>query len=97
MRNLLRVLLGVFTTALTRTLDVEPITPRRKTECRTAILCVRYIMDYILIAQYKVHTSGPIQFMRDYLGDFHKYKHVFLRFRPSKTVKNAAKEASREL
>ncbi|KAF8425424.1 hypothetical protein BGX38DRAFT_1083788, partial [Terfezia claveryi] len=47
-----------------------------------AILCVRYLTDFILIAQYKVHTPGTIQSIRDYLEDFHKYKEVFLRFHP---------------
>ncbi|KAF8448465.1 hypothetical protein BGX38DRAFT_1189143 [Terfezia claveryi] len=46
MRNLLWVLLAVFTAVLTRRSD--------------AILCVRYLTDFILIAQYKVHTSGTI-------------------------------------
>ncbi|KAF8418454.1 hypothetical protein BGX38DRAFT_1109133, partial [Terfezia claveryi] len=48
-----------------------------------AILCVRYITDFILITQYKVHTSGTIQSMKNYLEDFHKYKELFLRFRVS--------------
>ncbi|KAF8415574.1 hypothetical protein BGX38DRAFT_1074797, partial [Terfezia claveryi] len=69
MRNLLRVLLAVFAAALT--------------SCHKAILCVRYITDFILIAQYKVHTPGTIQSMKDYLEDFHKYKELFLRFRAS--------------
>ncbi|KAF8433169.1 hypothetical protein BGX38DRAFT_1102108, partial [Terfezia claveryi] len=57
------------------------ITTRHKASCRKAILCVRYLTDFILVAQYKVHTSGTIQSMRDCLEDFHKYKEVFLRFR----------------
>jgi len=35
--------------------------------------------------------------MRDYLEDFHKHKEVFLRFRATKSVKNAAKQASKGL
>ncbi|KAF8420145.1 hypothetical protein BGX38DRAFT_1108745, partial [Terfezia claveryi] len=50
------------------------------------ILYVRYITDFILIAQYKVHTSGTIQSMKDYLEDFHKYKELFLQFRASNGV-----------
>ena len=79
-RNLLRVLLGVFTAALTRTTNADPIAFRHKPLCHKAILCIRYITDYIRIAQYQVHTPGTIQSMKDYLEDFHKHKEVFLRF-----------------
>ena len=97
MRNLLRVLLGVFTAALSRTTDADPIAPRHKPLCHKAILCVRYITDYILIAQYQVHTPGTIQSMRDYLEDFHNHKDVFLRFRATKTVQTMARQASKAL
>ena len=80
MRNILRVLLVVFTASLGRTSDIEPLASCHKHLAHTAILCVRYITDFILLAQYKVHTSGSIQSMRDYLEDFPKYKEVFLRF-----------------
>jgi len=35
--------------------------------------------------------------MKDYLEDFHKHKEVFLRFQATKSVKNAAKRASKGL
>jgi len=97
MRNLLCVLLAVFTASLTRTSDVAPITLRHKVLCQRAILCVHYITDFILIAQYKVHILRTIQSMQDYLADFHEHKDVFLRFRASKSTKTAAKEATRGL
>ncbi|KAF8428824.1 hypothetical protein BGX38DRAFT_1233267, partial [Terfezia claveryi] len=53
MRNLLRVLLAVFTAALTRRSDVPAIETRHRASCHKAILCVRYLTDFILIAQYK--------------------------------------------
>ncbi|KAF8436088.1 hypothetical protein BGX38DRAFT_1099679, partial [Terfezia claveryi] len=56
-----------------------------------AILCIRYITDFILIAQYKVYTLGTIQSMKDYLEDFHKYKELFLQFRVSKAHYNFPK------
>jgi len=49
------------------------------------------------MAQYQVHTNGTIKSMKDYLQDFYAYKDVFLRFRASKVVKAAAKEAFRDL
>jgi len=97
MRNLLRVLLGVFSAALSRTTDADPIASRHKPLCHKAILCVRYITDYIFIAQYQVHTPGTIQSIKDYLEDFHKHQEVFLGFRGTKSVKNAAKQASKGL
>jgi len=97
MRNLLRVLLGVFTATLSQTTDADPIASRHNPLCHKAILCIRYIIDYILIAQYQVHTSGTIQSMKDYLEDFHKHKEVSLRFRGTKSVKNAPKQASKGL
>ncbi|KAF8433158.1 hypothetical protein BGX38DRAFT_1071156, partial [Terfezia claveryi] len=56
-----------------------------------AILCIRYLTDFILIAQYKVYTPGTIQSMRDYLKDFHKHKEVFLRFRATNAYYNFPK------
>ena len=49
------------------------------------------------MAQYRVHTHGTIESMKDYFQDFHTYKVIFLRFWASKAVKVAAKEASRDL
>jgi len=97
MRNLPRVLLGVFTAALSRTTDADPIAARHKPLCHKAILRVRYITDYILIAQYQVPTHGSIQSMKDYREDFHKHKEVFLHFRETKSVKSAAKQTSKGL
>ena len=97
MRIILGVLLSVFTASLGRTSDIKPLTSHHKDLAHTAILCVRYITDFILLAQYKVHTSGSIQSMRDYLEDFHKYKEVFLRFRAIKGTKSEVREVAREL
>ena len=74
MRNLVRVLLGVFTTTMSRMADVNPPSFHQKVLCQKAILCVRYITDFVLTAQYKVHTPATIQSMNDYLSDFHKNK-----------------------
>ncbi|KAF8429411.1 hypothetical protein BGX38DRAFT_1072811, partial [Terfezia claveryi] len=63
--------------------DAPAIATRHKTSCHKEILCVRYLTDFILIAQYTVHTPETIQSMRDYLQDFHKHKEVFLQFRAS--------------
>jgi len=97
MRNLPCVLVGVSTTALSRKTDTDPIAYQHKPLCHNGILCIRYITHYILIAQYQVHTPGTIQSMKEYLEDFHKYKEVCLRFQATKSLNNAAKQASQRL
>ena len=97
MRNLLRVILGVFTTSLSRTTDLLPLSTQNKSFAQKAIPSLRYITDFILLEQYQVHTTESIQSIKDYLGDFYQYKEVFHHFRANKAVKNLAKEATREL
>ena len=97
MRNLLRVILVVFTAALDRTSDVVPIATQHKVHIPKAILCVHCVRDFIALAQYRVHTLGSIKSMRNYLSDFHKRKYVFLRFWATKAAKNAAREASKDM
>ena len=97
MRNLLRILLAVFTAILSQTSDLQPLPTRHKSLVPKAILCVRYMTDFMLIAQYKIHTPGSIQSMIDYLEDFHKNKTVFLRFRATKAIKSAVRVATRDL
>jgi len=96
-RNLCHVLLAAFAAALSQTSDTSAMASQHKVLCHNAILCVWYLTDFILMAQYRVHTHGIIESIKDYLQDFHAYKDVFLRFRASKAVKAAAKEASRDL
>jgi len=49
------------------------------------------------MAQYQVHTHDTIEFIKDYLWDFHVYKDVFLHFLARKAVKAAAKKSSKDL
>ena len=97
MRNLLCVILAVFTAALDRTSDVVPIATQHKVHISKAILYVRYLTDYIALAQYRVHTCGSIKSTRDYLSDFHNHKDMFLRFWATKAAKNATREAYKDM
>ena len=97
MRNLLRVILGVFTASISRTTDVAPLSPRNNALAQKAILCIRYLTDFMILAQYRVHTSASMQSLNDYLIDLHKQKDVFLWFRAPKSINSAVKEASRDL
>ena len=89
--------LAVFTATLSRTSDLQPLPTRHKFLVPKAILYVRYMTDFMLIAQYKIHTPGSIQSMIDYLEDFHKNKTVFLRFQATKAIKSAVRVATRDL
>ena len=97
MRNLLRVLLAVFTATLSRTCDLQPLPTRHKSLVPKAIICVRYMTDFMLIAQYKMHTPGSRQSMINYLEDFRNNKTVFLRFQATKAIKSAVRVATRDL
>ena len=39
-------------------------------------------------------VNSSISYMQNYLAEFHKWKHIFLKYRASKTVKREAKEAA---
>jgi Plavaka transposase len=91
MRNLGRILLGVVAVALKNPTSSQKDTFRRTT------LCVRAIVDFHLMAQYRSHTSETLSFMEQYLMDFHKYKDVFLQYRSSKKSKEIAKQMDKEL
>src|SRR5258706_2335323 len=93
MRNLGRAILGAFTAALCQTADVPKTTAKQKLHFCEAILCIRYLTDFSLIAQYRQHTPGSIQSMKDYLRDFHHHKSIFLRFRVGKVIRNTAAAA----
>ncbi|KAF8440699.1 hypothetical protein BGX38DRAFT_1074657, partial [Terfezia claveryi] len=43
---------------------------------KKAIRCVRYIMDFSLVAQYRSHTPQTIGYMDRYLRKFHDNLHV---------------------
>ena len=91
------VLLAVFTATLSRTSDLQPHPTQHKSLVPKAILRVRYMTDFMLIALYKIHTLGSVQSMIDYHEDFHKNKTVFLRFQAIKAIKSAVQVAARNL
>ena len=97
MRNLLCVLLAGSPPTLSWTCNLQPLPTRHKSLMPKAILYVRYMMDFMQMAQYKIHTPGSIQSMIDYLEDFHKNKTVFLRFRAIKAIKSALRVATYHL
>jgi len=45
-----------------------------------ALGCVRALVDFNMMAQYRSHTAETITYIEDYLDTFHKMKDIFLEF-----------------
>ena len=60
-----------------------------------ALLCVKNLVYFHLMAQYRYHTEATIEYMENYLEEFHRHKDVFNRFRDSKSTKKVS-EALKE-
>src|SRR5690606_18830669 len=56
-------------------------------EFNRALTCVRYLVDFTLLAQYKIHTHDTIKLLDTYLEGFHCHKDVFTNFRTGKSVR----------
>ncbi|KAF8426488.1 hypothetical protein BGX38DRAFT_1147120 [Terfezia claveryi] len=97
MRGFGRVILACFTTAIRRETATSRLTPAAQADVKIAIRAVHALSDFCLIAQYRSHTPETIQYMSNYLQDFHKYWHVFGEFRASKADHRKAKGASKDL
>ncbi len=61
---------------------------------RNALTCVRSLIDFHLIAQYRSHTLETLNYMDQYLREFHESKQVFLEFRVYKATIAKAKDVT---
>jgi len=52
-----------------------------------SLLHVKNLVYFQLMAQYRYHTEATIEYMGNYLEEFHHHKDVFSRFRASKSTK----------
>ena len=59
--------------------------------------CVRALIDFSMMAQYRSHTSDTIAYMEDYLDQFHKMKGIFLEFLVTKRTLAKVDEQQREI
>ena len=91
MRNLGRCLLGVLVVALRQPDSTQVIPFKRPLEC------VRALVDFNMIAQYRSHTDETMAYMEDYLGRFQQMKYIFLEFRVSKRTQVKIDEERKEL
>ena len=88
MRNLGRIVLAAFATAL------RAPTEAQRFPFKAAIRCVVALVDFHLLAQYKTHTETTLQYMHDSLETFHQEKSIFQEFR---VFKRAKKEIERSV
>jgi len=91
MRNLGRCLLGILPVALAPpdSTQVQPF--------RHALSCVRSLLDFTMIAQYRSHTLENISYMEAYETQFNKPKDTLLQFGISKQTQENADELHQEL
>ena len=91
MRNLGRCLLGVLGVAL-RQPDSTQVQP-----FRCALTCVRSLLDFTMVAQYRSHTPETISYMEKYATQFDETKDIFLEFGISKRTQEKADVLRKEL
>jgi len=90
-RNLGRCLLGVLAVPL-RQPDSTQVQPFRR-----ALTCVRSLLDFTLMAQYRSHTPETISYMEKYATQFHEIKDIFFEFRISKRTQEKADQLRKEM
>ena len=90
-RNLGRCLLGVLAVALRQPDSTQVIS------FKCALECVRALVDFNMMAQYRSHRDETMVYMEDYLGRFHQMKDIFLEFRVSKRTQAKIDEERLEL
>jgi hypothetical protein len=84
MRSLGRILLPILAASL------QAPTAQERPLFHKAIRCVRYLIYFHLMLQYKTHDDETISLMRHYLAGFHTYKDVFNPYRAGKATKREA-------
>jgi len=82
MRNQRHCILGVLAVALHQPGGAQVINFKR------ALGCVRALIHFNMMAQYRSHTSDTIVYMEGDLDQFHKLKDIFLEFRVTKRTQD---------
>ena len=91
----LRALERAILVALAASLGMPSITQQQP--FHQALQCVRNLIDFHLMAQYRSHTPETLDYMDAYLNEFHRMKHVFLEFRVSKRAAELMKDSVKQL
>jgi len=80
MRNLGRCVLGVLAVALCQLRGAQLIL------FKCALGCLRVLVGFNMMAQYRYHTAETITYMEDDLDTFFKMTDIFLEFRVTKHI-----------
>jgi len=91
MRNIGRCVLSVLAVALHQPGSAQLI------PFKHALGCVRALVNFIMMAQYRSHTAETITYIEDYLNTFHKMNNIFLEFRVTKHIHAKIDEQRRGL
>jgi hypothetical protein len=91
LRNFGRTILGALAAALSLPTD------RERPVFSKALACVRFLTDFQLLAQYRSHSNATLQYMNDYLLQFHKLKDIFSKYRISKKAAQGIAVALKDL
>ncbi|KAF8457633.1 hypothetical protein BGX38DRAFT_1326585 [Terfezia claveryi] len=96
-RGINRVILACFVAALQQIQDVPSLSAAGQADAKIAIRCVRALTDFCLMVQYCSHTPQTIEYMNQYLQEFHQFRHIFSEFQASKADRGKAAKASKDL
>jgi len=91
LRNQGRCILGVLAVALRQPQSSQVI------PFKHVLGCVRALVDFSMMAQYRSHMSDTIAYMEHYLDQFDRMKGIFLEFRVTKRTLAKADEQRREI
>jgi len=91
MRNLGRCILGVLAVALRQPGGAQAIPFKR------ALRCVRALVDFNIMAQYRSYSPDTIAYMEQYLDQFHRMKDIFLEFRVTKRTQAKVDKQRKEI
>ena len=61
------------------------------------MLCVKNVVYFHLIGQYQYHTEDTIEYMANYMVEFHCHKDVFSLFQTSKSSKKVLEALKKQL
>ena len=64
---------------------------------KRALCCIRALVNFNMMAQYRSHTPATLAYMEQYLNHFHQMKDIFLEYRVSKRTWAKVDEQRREL
>ena len=64
---------------------------------KRALRCVRALVDFNMMAQYRSHTPDTIAYMEEYLDQFHRMNDIFLEFRVTKRTQAKVDKQRKEI